>query len=80
MFQVSDRDSAAVERFKEATRHKLRGLRCLDHHQPPRLHFSGKTLRDVTISMSGCCQKLMALANARIALAPPDAVHMKKPA
>lgn len=80
MFQVPDPDSAAVERFKEATRGKLRGLRCLDHHQPPRLHFSGKTLRDVTISMSGCCEKLMALANARIAVAPTDAARMKKPA
>ncbi|HEX5229345.1 MAG TPA: hypothetical protein VFW44_16630 [Bryobacteraceae bacterium] len=68
-----------VERFKEATRDKLRGLRCLDHHQPPRLHFSGAALRDITISMTGCCEKLMAQANARIAM-PPAAAQMKKPA
>jgi hypothetical protein len=64
---VADFDSIRVERFKQATKEKLHGLRCPDHHQSPRLHFSGLTLRDITISMSGCCEKLMELANARIA-------------
>ena len=54
--------SAGVERFKQATREKLRGVRCPDHNQPPRLHFSGASLGDIRISMSGCCDKLMTLA------------------
>jgi hypothetical protein len=77
--QVTDFDSMRVERFKQATKEKLRGLRCPEHHQPPRLHFSGGTLREMTISMSGCCERLMELANARIALRAAGA-EIRKPA
>ena len=77
---VKDFDSARVERFKQSTKEKLRGLRCPDHHQPPRLQFSGISLRDITISMSGCCEKLMELANARIASTPATEADLRKPA
>lgn len=63
---VTDFDRARVERFKQATEEKLRDVRCPDHHLPPRLRFQGETLREVSVSMSGCCAKLMQLANARI--------------
>jgi hypothetical protein len=76
---MTDFDSIRIERFKHSTREKLRGVRCPVHHQPPRLHFSGKSLRDVSISLSGCCDKLMEVANARIAMAATDA-EMRKPA
>jgi hypothetical protein len=69
-----------VERFKQSTKEKLRGVRCPDHHQPPRLHFSGISLRDITISMSGCCAKLMDLANARIASVATMEAEIRKPA
>jgi hypothetical protein len=77
---VADFDTLRVERFKQLTKEKLRGLRCPDHHQPPRLHFSGSSLRDVDVSLSGCCEKLMQLANARIALAPAAEADIRKPA
>ena len=68
MFEVpADFDTVRVERFKRATHEKLRGVRCPQHHQPPRLRFRGSSLREITISLSGCCPKLMALANARLA-------------
>ena len=76
---MTDFDTVRVERFKQWTREKLRGVRCPEHHQPPRLHFSGYSLRDTTISMSGCCEKLMELANARIASAVTEA-DIRKPA
>ena len=76
---TADIDRMRVEQFKQSTREKLRGLRCSEHRQAPRLHFSGSTLRDITISMSGCCERLMAAANARIAM-PATAVDLKKPA
>lgn len=56
-----------VAEFKEQTLRKLQDVRCPDHHQPPRLHFHGATLRDVTIQIKTCCDKLAALANRRIA-------------
>jgi hypothetical protein len=55
-----------VERFKQATEEKLRGLRCPEHRRPPRIRFHGNCLREISISLSGCCPKVMELANARI--------------
>jgi hypothetical protein len=79
MFVVTDFDGVRIERFRQATKAKLHGLRCPDHHQIPRVHFSGYSLRDVNISMSGCCEKLMELANARIASSATEA-GLRKPA
>jgi hypothetical protein len=56
-----------VEEFKRNTLRKLADVRCPDHHQPPRVHFRGTTLRDVSIRMTACCPKLAALANQKIA-------------
>ena len=67
MFLVfTDFDRLGVERFKQVTEDKLRDVRCPEHHQPPRVRFHGSSLRDITISLSGCCAQLMAVANARI--------------
>ena len=57
----------AVQKFKDRTRRKLAEVRCPDHRQPPRLDFRGSTLQDVSIKMSGCCAKLIDLANRAIA-------------
>lgn len=56
----------SVEQFKHATEQKLDGVRCPDHQKPPRLRFDGSSLHDITINISGCCQKLMTLANTAI--------------
>ena len=56
-----------LQEFKEETSRKLGDLQCPDHRQPPRLRFHGASLRDVSIQMSGCCEKLIALANQKIA-------------
>jgi hypothetical protein len=81
MFVVfTDSDRERVERFKQSTREKLRGVRCPHHRQPPRLHFHGVSLAEITISLSGCCARLMELANARIAMAEPVEAEMRKPA
>jgi hypothetical protein len=53
--------------FKLRTSHKLSHLRCPEHGQSPRLRFTGASLRDVSIHMSGCCAKLIELANQKIA-------------
>jgi len=57
----------AVQQFQERTRRKLAQVRCPDHRQTPRVDFHGSTLRDVSIRMSGCCNKLLRLANRAIA-------------
>jgi len=56
-----------LEDFKARTARKLAHLRCPDHDQPPRLRFAGSSLRDISIQLSGCCDKLIGLANQAIA-------------
>jgi 5'-3' exonuclease len=63
---VTDFDQLRVERFKRATEEKLRDIRCPEHHQAPRVRFHGTLLREITISLSGCCARVMEIANARI--------------
>jgi hypothetical protein len=58
---------AGLEEFKRATARKLESVRCPDHRQPPRLKFHGHTLREVSVQMSGCCSKLIEIANRAIA-------------
>jgi len=53
--------------FREQTARKVRALRCPVHGQQPRLRFQGTTLREISIQMSGCCDKLLSLANRKIA-------------
>ena len=55
-----------VEEFKRSTERKLREVRCPRHRQLPRLHFHGARLREITISLTGCCPELMKLANAAV--------------
>ena len=62
--------AVSIDEFKKDTARKLDAVRCPDHRQPPRLKFHGATLRDVTIQMSGCCAKLLDLANRAIADKP----------
>jgi len=56
-----------LDSFKQATQSKVCGLRCPTHGRTPEVRFTGSSLRDVTIRMSGCCEKLMHQANAAIA-------------
>lgn len=79
MFVVlPESDRSGVERFKQTTRRKLQGVRCPVHRQPPRVNFHGASLREITISMSGCCERLMEIANTRIAVSEPT--ELRKPA
>ncbi len=55
-----------MEQFKKATLEKLRDVRCPEHYQGPRVRFQGTSLLDITVSLSGCCPKVMEIANARI--------------
>jgi len=73
MFVVlTDFDRAGVERFKQTTEDKLRDVRCPEHNQPPRVRFQGSSLRDISVSLSGCCSRVMELANAKIGSAWPN--------
>ncbi len=72
MFSVlTDFDRVGVERFKQATEEKLRDVRCPEHHQAPRVRFQGSSLRDITISLTGCCPRVMQIANAKIGSSLP---------
>jgi hypothetical protein len=59
-------DFERIEAFKARTFEKLRDVRCPEHRQSPRVRFYGASLREVTISMSACCDRLIRLANQAI--------------
>ncbi len=56
-----------LDEFKQATRRKLSGIRCPRHRRAPQLRFVGESIKDVAISLSGCCEALMKEANRAIA-------------
>ncbi len=68
-----------MEAFREHTSRKLRGVLCPDHKQAPRLKFRGDTLRDISIQISACCDKLSTIANDRIAGINRDAEQSSDP-
>jgi hypothetical protein len=59
-------EQASVHEFKRATERKLRDVYCPDHRQRPRVKVTGASVRDATVSLTGCCDKLMTLANQAI--------------
>ena len=62
----SDFERVRVEQFKQATHEKLRHVRCPEHHRAPRVRFQGNSIREISVSLSGCCSKVMEIANAEI--------------
>lgn len=53
----------SMEAFKAATCAKLRGVQCPVHRQSPRVRFDGRSLKDISVNLSGCCNRLLAIAN-----------------
>jgi hypothetical protein len=60
-------ERASIHDFKRATEEKLREVLCPQHHQRPRVRVIGTSIREAKLSVTGCCDKLMALANQAIA-------------
>jgi hypothetical protein len=60
-------ETASIHEFKRATEQKLRGVCCPEHRQRPRVRVIGTSIRDAKLSITGCCDKLMAMANQAIA-------------
>jgi hypothetical protein len=66
MFLTMSGEREQVEMFKQATERKLRTVRCPKHRKQPRVRFEGDNLREIRVSVSGCCHELMELANRAI--------------
>ena len=60
-------EPSSIHDFKRATEQKLRDVCCPEHRQRPRVRVIGTSIRDAKLSVTGCCDKLMALANQAIA-------------
>ncbi len=60
-------EQASIYDFRRATEEKLRDVFCPEHRQRPRVRVIGTSIRDAKLTMSGCCDRLMALANQAIA-------------
>ena len=64
---VSVRYRDGLDAFKARTLGKLRDVRCPVHRQSPDVRFDGRSLRDVRVTVSSCCDRLSRLANKAIA-------------
>lgn len=60
-------EQASIHDFKRVTEEKLRGVLCPEHRQRPRVRVIGTSIREAKLSVSGCCDRLMALANHALA-------------
>lgn len=60
-------EQTSVQDFKRATEGKLRDVLCPEHHQRPHVRVIGTSMREAKLSVTGCCDKLMSLANQAIA-------------
>jgi hypothetical protein len=60
-------EQTSIHDFKKATEYKLRDVCCPEHRQHPRVRVIGTSIRDAKLSVTGCCDKLMTLANQAIA-------------
>jgi len=67
-FRVQTLEQASVQDFKRATEEKLRDVLCPEHRQRPRVRVIGTSMREAKLSVTGCCEKLMSLANHAIAI------------
>ena len=56
-----------VREFQQRTLAKVSELKCPIHKESPKVQFNGHDLRDMTITMRGCCNRLLATANKAIA-------------
>lgn len=57
----------SVEEFRKQTESKLDGIHCPHHRKAPQVIIRGTSLRDATVQISGCCDRLIQLANVAIA-------------
>ena len=52
-------ERALLENLKEQIQDKLRGVRCAEHNQQPRVTVAGSSLDQLSFQVHGCCQKLI---------------------
>lgn len=67
---VMDDGANELEGFKRATRAKIEDVRCPYHGRAPHVEFHGTSLREVTISIRGCCPAVMRAANQAVGASP----------
>jgi hypothetical protein len=55
-------EAAAFDRVKDVVQRKLESIRCPEHGDSPRVSAQGASLRTVTWTLHGCCDRLKAEA------------------
>lgn len=55
-------EAAAFTRVKDVVHRKLQSIRCPEHGEAPRVSDRGSSLRTLTWTVHGCCERLKAEA------------------
>lgn len=59
-------EAAVLEQFAASIKKSVGSLRCTEHNQAPTILIKGKSLKDLAIQVSGCCEELVEEARSRI--------------
>lgn len=60
-------ESAVLEQFAASIKKSVGSMRCPDHDQAPTVLVQGKSLKDLSIKISGCCEDFVEVVKSRIA-------------
>ncbi len=55
--EVLDLEKATLDLFRKTITDSIGSLRCADHDSPVEITCSGKSLNDLSLSVSACCKK-----------------------
>lgn len=59
-------ESAMLRGVRDHVTKRLSGVRCPDHGSAPAVVARGRTLKELTFEVSGCCQKLIDVTEAKL--------------
>jgi hypothetical protein len=59
-------EQAILQSIKDYIQKKLGAIRCPEHGQAPKVICKGKSVKDLSFEVTGCCQKLIDIAKAQL--------------
>jgi hypothetical protein len=59
-------EAAVLEELAASIKKSVGSLRCSEHNQSPSVLIKGKSLKDLSIQVSGCCEDLVEEAKSRL--------------
>jgi hypothetical protein len=59
-------EAAVLEQFAASIKKSVGSMRCPTHRQSPTILIQGKSLKDLSINISGCCEDFVEEVKSRV--------------